>query len=268
MMTKVAPAAVRARAFDAWADDYDRYRPGYPDALFDLIADRIELPAEPSVIDLGAGTGKVARTIAARGWRTTALDPGEPMLAVLCERAAREGLQIETRVATAECTGLPDAAFDAALAGEAYHWFDAPKALTEMGRIVRAGGGIALFWNMVDPDRSDLVAGERRLVAEYGIDGSDVRPHGPEPATRDAIIATGAFEEPTFVQVSHVVPMRGEEYVGLAYTKSHLRTAPADVQARYRSAFEAMLADHGIGAKDVVEVPYVIDCWIARRNPE
>ena len=267
-MTHVAPAAVRARAFDAWADDYDRYRPGYPDALFDLIADRIELPTTPSVVDLGAGTGKVARAIAARGWRTTAVDPGEPMLAVLRERAAQEGLQIETRVATAERTGLPDAVFDAALAGEAYHWFDAPKALAEMGRIVRAGRGIALFWNMVDADRSDLVAGERKLVAEYGIEGSDVRPSGPQQATRDAIVAAGAFDEPTFVQIPHVVPMTGAGYVGLAYTKSHLRTAPAELQERYRSDFAAMLASHGVAADDRFEVPYVIDCWIARRNPE
>jgi SAM-dependent methyltransferase len=170
-MTNVAPPSVRARAFDAWADEYERYRPGYPPALFDLIADRLSLPAHASVVDLGAGTGKVARAAAARGWRMTAVEPGEPMVAVLRERAEREGVPVEIVVATAERTGLPDAAFDAALAGEAYHWFDAPVALAEMGRIVRPGGGIAFFWNVVDGERSALVESERRLVAEFGIDG-------------------------------------------------------------------------------------------------
>lgn len=262
----VAPAWVRARAFDAWADDYERYRPGYPDALFDLVARRLELPAGPTIVDLGAGTGKVARAAAARGWRATAVDPGAPMLAVLRKRAVAEGVEIEVVQAGAEATGLPSAAFDAALAGEAYHWFDAPAALAEMARIVRPGGGIAFFWNVVDETRSTLVAGERRLVVEYGIDGSDVRKPGPQPETRDAIRAAGAFDEPEFVQVPHVVPMTGAEYVGLAYTKSHLRTAPADLQERYRSAFEAMLAGHGIGASAQIEVPYVVDCWIARRR--
>ena len=107
-MTNVAPASVRARAFDAWAADYERYRPGYPPALFDLIADRLELPADASVVDLGAGTGKVARATAARGWRTTAVEPGEPMLAILRERAEAERLEIESVQATAERTGLPD----------------------------------------------------------------------------------------------------------------------------------------------------------------
>jgi SAM-dependent methyltransferase len=265
-MTNVVPAAVRARAFDAWASDYDRYRPGYPSALFDLIADRLDLPVDAKVVDLGAGTGKVSRATAARGWRTTAVEPGEPMLAVLRERAAHEGVAVETVVATAELTGLPDAAFDAALAGEAYHWFDAPTALAEMGRIVRPGGGIAFFWNVVDEKRSALVESERRLVAEFDIDGTDVRKPGPRPETRAAIVSSGAFEEPAFVQVPHIVPMTGADYVGLAYTKSHLRTAPAQVQERYRSAFEAMLAGHGIAAGDRIEVPYVVDCWIARRK--
>ncbi len=262
----IAPPSVRARAFDAWADDYEHYRPGYPAALFDLITDRLHLPADATVVDLGAGTGKVARATAARGWRTTAVEPGEPMLAVLRARAAAEGVDIDVVRAGAEDTGLSNASFDAALAGEAYHWFDAAAALAEMARIVRPGGGIAFFWNVVDEARSPLVASERRLVAEYGIDGSDVRRPGPQPETRDAVVASGAFDEPEFVQVSHVVEMSGADYVGLAYTKSHLRTAPADVQEAYGHAFRDMLAGHDIGPVDRIEVPYIVDCWIARRR--
>ena len=263
---KIAPPSVRARAFDAWADEYEQYRPGYPDALFDLIASRLGLPADPTVVDLGAGTGKVARAAAVRGWQVTALDPGGPMLAILRERAADERVDIEIVQAPAEETGLTTGRFDAALAGEAYHWFDAPAALAEMARIVRPGGGIAFFWNVVDGERSALVTSERELVAQFGIDGSDVRKPGPRPETRDAVRAAGAFEEPEFHQLRHVVPMTGAAYLGLAFTKSHLRTAPAELQGRYRGAFEAMLAGHGIGPSDAIEVPYVVDCWMARRT--
>jgi SAM-dependent methyltransferase len=262
----VAPASVRARAFDAWAADYERYRPGYPAALFDAIATQLGLKSNAAVVDLGAGTGKVARAAAARGWRVTAVDPGEPMLAELRERAAAEGVEIDVVLASAEDTGLPAASFDAALAGEAYHWFDAPAALAEMARIVRPSGGIAFFWNVGDTEESPLVAGERWLVAEYGIDGSDVRRPGPLPETREAIRAAGAFDEPEFIQVPHVVGMSGAEYIGLARTKSHLRTAPAELQERYGRDFAAMLADHGVGPADRIEVPYVVDCWIARRS--
>jgi SAM-dependent methyltransferase len=261
----VASPSVRARAFDAWADDYERFRPGYPSALFDLITERLALPADAAVVDLGAGTGKVARAAAARGWRVTAVDPGEPMLEVLRRVSAAEGLEVATVRASAEDTGLPGASFDGALAGEAYHWFDAPAALAEMARIVRPGGGIAFFWNMGD-EQTPLVAAERALVTRYGIDGSDVRKPGPLPETRAAIRAASAFDEPEFVQVPHVVTVTGAEYVGLAHTKSHLRTAPDDLQRRYGRAFEAMLRAHGIGPTDHIEVPYVVDCWIAKRS--
>lgn len=262
----VAHPSVRARAFDAWADDYERFRPGYPPALFDLIAERLALPADAAVVDLGAGTGKVARSAAARGWRVTAVDPGEPMLEVLRRVSAAEQLEVATVRASAEATGLLSGSFDAALAGEAYHWFDAPAALAEMGRIVRPGGGIALFWNMVEEDQSPLVAAERELVTRYGIDGSDVRKPGPLPETRAAIRAAGAFDEPEFVQVPHVLTTTGADYVGLAHTKSHLRTAPDDLQRQYGRAFEAMLVAHGIGPTDQFEIPYLVDCWIARRS--
>jgi len=264
----VAHPSVRARAFDAWADDYERFRPGYPPALFDLIAERLALPTDAAVVDLGAGTGKVARSAAARGWHVTAVDPGEPMLEVLRRVSAAEQLEVATVRASAEATGLPSRSFDAALAGEAYHWFDARVALAEMARIVRPGGGIAFFWNSVEEDHSPLVAAERELVARYGIDGSDVRKPGPLPETRAAIRAAPGFDEPEFVQVPHLVTMTGAEYVGLAHTKSHLRTAPEGLQRRFGRAFEAMLVAHGVGPTDQIDVPYLVDCWIAKRSEE
>lgn len=264
-VVQVAPHEVRARAFDEWAEEYERFRPGYPDALFDVIASRLRLPDDAAVLDVGAGTGKVARAMARRGWRVTALDPGERMLAVLRRRAAEEGLSIDAVRATAEDTGVRAASFDAAVAGEAYHWFDAPVALRELGRAVRPGGGVSFFWNVVDEDRSGLVSGERRLVHEHGVSGGDVRRPGPNPETRAAIRAVGAYEEPIFVQVPHVVPMTGAEYRSLAFTKSHLRTAPCETQEAFGQAFDGLLASHGIGSNDRFEVPYVVDCWIARR---
>ena len=262
----IAPASVRARAFDAWATDYERYRPGYPDALFDLISERLGLPAAPRAVDLGAGTGKVARSGAARGWEVTAVEPGEAMLDVLRDRAAAEGATVRSVRARAEDTGLPSATFDVALAGEAYHWFNARAALAEMGRIVRPLGGIALFWSVVD-DSFAPIADERTLTAEHGIAGPDTlaRP-GPRPETGDSIRAAGSFGEPAFVQLPYVRHMTGAQYLGLVRTKSHLRTAPPDIQERFSGAFEAMLASHGVGPAARVDVPYVVDCWIARRT--
>ena len=73
----------RARGFDAWAVEYDRYRPGYPEELFLTIAERLSLPKPPLVVDLGAGTGRATLAMAELGWRVTAVEPGRRMLDLL-----------------------------------------------------------------------------------------------------------------------------------------------------------------------------------------
>ena len=137
---------------------YDRYRPGYPDALFGTIAERLGLPTPPRVVDLGAGTGRASLAMAGLGWDVTAVEPGPQMLAVLREQAAGAGLTLTTTQASAEATNLPDASFDVVTAAQAFHWFDKPAALGEAARILRPNGGVALFWNTRDVDASVLLA--------------------------------------------------------------------------------------------------------------
>ena len=265
-IVNVAPMEVRARAFDGWAEEYERFRPGYPRELFDRVGSAFDLPAHPVAVDLGAGTGKVSRAVAALGWRVTAIEPGTRMIDVLRRAATADGVQVETIEGTAEDTGLEGARFDVATAGEAWHWFDGPRALAEIARIVKPGGGFAFFWNVVDEGRSELVAAERQLVTEYGVSGGDIRLPGPRPETADTVRDTRAFDEATFIQVPHLVPMTGAEYLGFARTKSHLRTAPADVQERYVRAFDDMLRAHGVGPATRIDVPFIVDCWLARRR--
>jgi SAM-dependent methyltransferase len=262
----IAPMEVRARAFDGWADEYERFRPGYPRGLFDRLASEFDLPIDAMAVDLAAGTGKVSRAMAALGWRVTAVEPGPRMIDVLRRTAMSEGVEVETTQATAEATGLAAARFDLATAGEAWHWFDAPRALAEIARILKPGGGFAFFWNVIDEARSELIAAERQLVTEYGVSGGDIRLPGPRPETAATVRDSGAFEEATFIQVPHQVPMTGAEYLEFARTKSHLRTAPAELQERYVRAFDDMLRAHGVGPATSIEVPFIVDCWIARRN--
>lgn len=262
-MTGPVPRAVRARSFDAWAADYDRYRPSYPPALFDLVAERLHLPKRPVVVDLGAGTGKATLAMIRRGWQVTAVEPGEPMLAILRRQAADARLDVTTLQATAEETGLPSAAFDLATAGEAYHWFEAPRALAEIGRLLHPGGGLACFWNDRDVGTSAVLSDYDELAWTVG-EGTSAAPAREEASTQ--IMASRAFEEPTFEQVRHEVAMTGEEFIGLAFTKSRVRTADPSVQDRFRTELETVLRRHGIERTTRFGVPYVIDCWMARRR--
>jgi SAM-dependent methyltransferase len=263
--------AARARSFDGWAGDYDRYRPGYPDELFWTIQRHLELPRRPLVVDLGAGTGHASLAMVALGWRVTAVEPGKPMLDVLRARATNEGLLISTVQATAEATGLDPASADLVTAAQAFHWFDQIAAVTEMARILKPGGGVALFWNVRDAERSPFVADYHALLqktfgeADTGQYLQAGRPMGRE-RTRQAFEQGVGFGHLELVEVRHEMPMTPEEFVSMAFTASYVRSLPADQQDRFRMQVGALLGRHGHADARPFPIPYRIDLWIARRQ--
>jgi SAM-dependent methyltransferase len=265
-MSSVDPA--RARGFDAWADEYDRFRPGYPDELFGTIAERLQLPARPLVVDMGAGTGHAALAMAELGWRVTAVEPGKRMLDQLLNRASDRGLLVSTVEADAEQTGLDPGTADLVTAAQAFHWFDKPAALTEMARILRPGGGVALFWNVRDPERSAFVADYEALLKRSlrSSDGGRYEWEGPD-RTRRALEDATAFEEPERIQLAQEVAMTSEQFIGMAFTASYVRTGlDPDAQDRFRLELAALLGRHGHADGRPFTVPYRIDLWIARRR--
>ena len=261
------PVPGQARSFDAWADEYDRYRPGYPDELFAMIAGDLELPARPVVADLGAGTGRATLAMARRGWQVVAVEPGEPMLEALRRAAAAERLQVELQRATAEETGLADASVDLATAAQAYHWFDRSRALAEMGRIVRGGGGIALFWNTRDDESSPFLAEYTALLDRYvpGYEPGMRALRGTPVETRREIEVSGLFDVDDSRHLHNVLTMDAEHFIGMAFTSSYVRVRlDAARQERFRAELRD-LSDRHHGAERFA-VPYQIDVWIARRR--
>jgi SAM-dependent methyltransferase len=136
----------RARSFDAVAEEYERHRPEYPPAALAWAAERLDLGPGARVLDLGAGTGKLTRGLIALGADVVAVEPGPAML----DRLRRMLPGVEALAGTAEEIPLPDAGVDAAVAGQAYHWFDPALAVPELHRVLRPNGRVALFWNWWD----------------------------------------------------------------------------------------------------------------------
>lgn len=196
--------ARRASSFGTRAAQYAEYRPDYPAAALDWI-----LPdGTEHVLDLGAGTGKLTESLLARGITVTAVDPDNAMLAELCKRfpAAR------ALTGTAEEIPAGPDSVDAVVVGQAFHWFDLPRALAEIGRVLRPGGVLGALWNHED-HRVSWVSGFDSLIRTTA---SRVWTH---PAPLPAHPAFGGVEQREF---SHSVRRTAESLTAMVATHSHM----------------------------------------------
>ncbi|HJQ42653.1 MAG TPA: class I SAM-dependent methyltransferase [Jatrophihabitantaceae bacterium] len=147
----------RAEAFGAVAEDYDRYRPSYPDALMDdLVAGR-----PTNALDVGCGTGKAARLLAARGVDVLGVEIDEDMAMV----ARRSGVLVE--VGSFETWDPRGRTFDLVVSGQAWHWIDPALGVPKVAGLLRPGATLALFWNTVSMDEAtrDLLRAAYARVA-------------------------------------------------------------------------------------------------------
>lgn len=130
--------------FSKTAADYARHRAGYPDWLFERLMRRGLVRPGMHALDLATGTGYLARGLAQRGLTVTGLDVSAEMVDAAKALDAAQGLRIEYVVGKAEETGLPAASFDLVTAATCWHWFDRPKAGTEVLRLLRPGGWLVI----------------------------------------------------------------------------------------------------------------------------
>ena len=134
------------RGFDATADAYERGRPDYPQAAIDALVGALGIGPGKTVVDLGAGTGKLTRLLVPTGVRLLAVEP----LAGMRSALARAVPGIDVLDGTAHAMPLPDTSVDAVVAAQAFHWFADDGALAEIHRVLRPEGGLGLVWNVRD----------------------------------------------------------------------------------------------------------------------
>ena len=180
-------ASEQARSFDRVADAYERGRPSWPPEVLDLLP----IPDEATVLDVGAGTGKLTRVLAARYAKVFALEPLAELRAILEERVP----QAEALPGVAEAIPLGDGSVNAVFTGQAFHWFANDIAVAEIARVLRPGGVLARLWNeAIDPNP---------LPADYRARLDELYEAMPPPPIPDDLFEGTPFGEIHEGEVEH-----------------------------------------------------------------
>ncbi|WBB56311.1 methyltransferase domain-containing protein [Verrucosispora sp. WMMD573] len=161
----------RRGSFDEDPDNYQAARPGYPRRVYEVLAD-CGLRPGARVLEIGPGTGQVTRPLVAAGASVLAVELGGRLAARLrTNMAGHDVTVIEGDFATVP---LPAHPFDLAVCATALHWLGAGAAVRRLARLVRPGGGLAVWWTVFGaperspPWRADLNALYRRWLPAQG----------------------------------------------------------------------------------------------------
>jgi len=141
-----------AQGFEPGAAVYETSRPSYPPDAVASMVERLGIESSSRVVDLAAGTGKFTRLLPGR---VIAIEPIEGMRRQFV--SAVPGVPVVAGVA--EAIPLAAESIDAVTVAQAFHWFDADRALAEIRRVLRPGRRLGLVWNR----RDESVAWVRRL---------------------------------------------------------------------------------------------------------
>lgn len=232
-MTELDPT----ERFTSRADNYARYRPGYPAEVIDLLRDECGLTHRSVVADVGSGTGILTALFLDNGNQVYAVEPNAAMRAAA--EAALGGRPGFTSIdGQAEATTLPDGSVDLVAAGQAFHWFDAAASRVEFGRVLRPGGPVALIWNARAFRDDPLMADYERVLGEHGMGYGTVR-HRAHAGQMEELFVNG-HETRTF---THTRPLTYEMFWG-GFLSSSYAPLPGDpryepVRVALQRVFEA-----------------------------
>lgn len=134
--------AERALSFGQIAEQYDRWRPGYPEQLY---TDVLAAGTGYLILEAGAGTGRATLALAERGAIVTAIEPDLDMAEIA--RSRTSGHRVRVLNAKFEDTDPNLGQFDIVAAAQSWHWIDPTQGNAAATAALKNGGALCLWWN-------------------------------------------------------------------------------------------------------------------------
>lgn len=184
--------------FGKTAKDYKTHRQGFPPAFFERLIALKLIGQGKHVLDIGTGTGTLARGAALRDCQVVGIDIAEELLEQARHLDKDAGVDIAYHVASAEAMGLDSESFDVVMAGQCWHWFDRPVAAAEVKRVLVHGGTVIIAHLDWIPLADNVVEATEKLILKYNPKWSMSGGSGLYPAWLSDLALAGFADIETF----------------------------------------------------------------------
>ena len=257
--------------FNEVGDDYDRYRPGYPEPLFEDLLSLAELSAGERILEIGCGTGQATRSVARRGFEISCLEPG-PRTAAIARKNLASFPRVDVLCTTFEAWPCEPEAFGLVFSAQAFHWVPPEIGFAKAAQALRPAGTLAVLGNTEAIERS--LHGDGGGPVSKSLDAAYVRfapellgrpgsrwyaEEGPVPSLfRDS----GVFSEVTARRYPWSRRFETSEYLGLLGTFSSHRLLPDERREPLHAAIAEALDRFG----GEIEIFYEAYLYVGKRE--
>lgn len=238
--------------FGLTAQDYAKHRAGFPDSIYEyLAAHGVGKPGQ-FVLDLGTGTGTLARCFAARGCRVLGLDPATAMLAQANALSRAEGITPEFIAARAEIIPIASASQDVVTAGQCWHWFDRSVVAMDALRVLKPGGAVVIAHFDWIPLRGNVVELTEQLIVAHNPTwnmggGTGVHPRALTDLGEAGFENLRTFSYDTFAPYTHEAwrgRIRASAGVGASLPAEQVNKFDAELATLLRNQFPDPMPVH------------------------
>lgn len=233
-----------AGAYERGADAYHDVRPSYPAEVAELVG------GAASVLDVGAGTGKLTEALVSPGRRLVAVDPSPDMTRLMRARLPH----VEVVRGAAEELPLADAAFDAITYAQTWHWLDWRAASAEAHRVAAKDGRMLLVWNTLDVTHP-WVLRYSRITHSGDVHREGFRPSVDKPWLLERELRT-----------KRIQPATTDDLFALARTRSYWLRASEATRAKVAENLRWYLFERlGLAPGQMLPLPYRTDAFVYAR---